>query len=699
MTAHSAPTPPPGSPGPSTSAASRALSDLHTGSSFPGPTPSGAPGLVRLTLTACAVFGLGRLHAQPPLPQAPPPAPPIQYATAPFAPRAQNNPPPGASLWSIGQPTDEEQLYLEFINRARLDPAGEAVRLATTTDPRVLSAYSWFQVDLAQMQSAIAALPPVPPLAMSAALLQAAREHSLDMALNEFQDHIGTDGSSPGDRITRAGYSWSMYGENVYAYADSVFHGHAAFEVDWGNGPGGMQDPPGHRLNIHQAGFREAGIGVVNTNRPGVGPQIVTQDFATRSAASPFITGVVHFDLNNNAFYDPGEGIGGVEVIVTGNAWYGLTSISGGYAVPVPGDGSYTVTFVAPGLYHVTNVTVANRANVKLDLRPAYTPPYPVGPDPAALTNNNLYTCSAVVAATNYQWQTSQLLNDPFFEGGESDQPQITLAVSEGYDTRISGVAASGTYAFHLAHPTAAPQILQLQPTFWIRSNAQVRFATRLGWATSNQVARLQISTDDGGSWTDLWTRAGTGTSGQSSYTTQTVPLGVYAGKSALLRFVYDFTGGNYYYQTSPDVGWLLDDIRVEGAARIVSTNLIDSGPTAQFAFHPLVPGSVLMRVRAQLPGRYLPWGPAREIQVQAVTPPTVRFTGPVTWNGSELVARFEVTAPPTGMVLRLWRAAQPTGPWAEDTSARFESISGNTVWRVTTPAPAAQGFYRISVN
>src|SRR5574341_1409800 len=58
-------------------------------------------------------------------PQAPPEPPPI-LKTGPGSVVKQD--PPGddpAILWDIGQPTDEEQLYLEYINRSRADPPAE----------------------------------------------------------------------------------------------------------------------------------------------------------------------------------------------------------------------------------------------------------------------------------------------------------------------------------------------------------------------------------------------------------------------------------------------------------------------------------------------------------------------------------------------------------------------------------------------
>lgn len=57
--------------------------------------------------------------------------------------------------------------------------------------------------------------PPAPALQMSSRLTNAALEHSRDMAAHGYLDHTGHDGSSPAQRITRAGYAWRIVGENV----------------------------------------------------------------------------------------------------------------------------------------------------------------------------------------------------------------------------------------------------------------------------------------------------------------------------------------------------------------------------------------------------------------------------------------------------------------------------------------------------
>ncbi|MEU9031284.1 CAP domain-containing protein [Streptomyces sp. NPDC048383] len=105
-----------------------------------------------------------------------------------------------------------------------------------------------------------------PVLTVNEKLTKAAQDHSADMAAHSNMSHTGSDGSDPGQRITRAGYQWRTYGENVaYGYdtAAKVMEG-------WMNSPG-------HKRNILDCSFKEIGIGLA---QPG---QYWTQSFgATR---------------------------------------------------------------------------------------------------------------------------------------------------------------------------------------------------------------------------------------------------------------------------------------------------------------------------------------------------------------------------------------------------------------------------------
>lgn len=54
-----------------------------------------------------------------------------------------------------------------------------------------------------------------PPLTLDSALTAAAATHSRDMSIQNRPWHFGSDGSSPIDRIRRAGYSGKLVGETI----------------------------------------------------------------------------------------------------------------------------------------------------------------------------------------------------------------------------------------------------------------------------------------------------------------------------------------------------------------------------------------------------------------------------------------------------------------------------------------------------
>jgi uncharacterized protein YkwD len=94
--------------------------------------------------------------------------------------------------------------------------------------------------------------PAVAPLSVSPKLTRAALEHSNDMARHNEFEHEGSDGSTPAQRATRAGYTWRTVGENIAAgatSADEVMEGWLA--------------SPGHCENLMDPRFTETGIGYV----------------------------------------------------------------------------------------------------------------------------------------------------------------------------------------------------------------------------------------------------------------------------------------------------------------------------------------------------------------------------------------------------------------------------------------------------
>jgi hypothetical protein len=269
----------------------------------------------------------------------------------------------------------QEEYALELLNRMRTNPQAELALLLNSNDPDVNNALAFFHVDRSVLAQQWATLTPVPPLAWNDLLAGTAVAHSQLMSQDDQQSHQLPGEPDLGQRYLNAGYDYSSAGENIFAFATSVFDAHAAFAIDWGNTPTGIQDPPGHRDNIMDGAFTDIGIGLADgIAGHQTGPVLETQDFgAPLTPGKPFLVGAVFADANGDGFYNPGEGLAGVSVSAAGagGTFTTTTSAAGGYQLQLPA-GSYTVTFSGGGLASpiVQTVTVAS-VNVLLDINTA----------------------------------------------------------------------------------------------------------------------------------------------------------------------------------------------------------------------------------------------------------------------------------------------------------------------------------------
>lgn len=294
-------------------------------------------------------------------------------------------------------PTANEQYMLELLNRMRMNPAAELGYMtgslgtpARSGDAQIDGALRFFNVSGPTLAAQWGQLTPVPPLAWNADLYEAAAFHNGQMIAADEQSHQVNGEPVLGQRATNAGYTnWSNLGENVYAYAKSVFHGHAGFAIDWGNEDSGIQDPPGHRDSMMNAAFREVGIRVQEIGIVAgrdVGPMVITQDFGRRfNQGGTYLLGVVYGDSANDG-YSVGEGFGNVSITAVaangtpGALTYTTKSMSaGGWQLLLPA-GTYAVTFSGAGFGGAVTYrdVVVSSNNVKLDAVKGVAPPEPV---------------------------------------------------------------------------------------------------------------------------------------------------------------------------------------------------------------------------------------------------------------------------------------------------------------------------------
>jgi hypothetical protein len=590
-------------------------------------------------------------------------APPAVTQGAPAGAAATTGPQKALTLYSIGNPTDAEQYWLELVNYERANPQAEAEVLDEATDPYVVEAYSYFGVDLSAMVAAFASIKPAPPLSMNAELLASARGHSADMLANTYEGHTGSNGSTPAQRIAAAGYDAATEGENVYAFASSVFDGNASFEVDWGvNPPTGMQDPPGHRENDHDGVFAEVGIGVTDgiAFASGIeyGPLLCTMDFGTQTTNTPFVTGVVYYDVGGSGVYEMGDGLGGVAVNVSGASFSASTANSGGYSVPASGAGTRTVTFSLSGTTNQqVTTTLSGTSNVKVDLKLTYTPPVVSGPANPLKDQESTYRFSALPGASSYQYKQARLVPFTAIATGANGTSDFTVDTSGGYSVVASDETFGGAPSFHLAHVDPDEQVLTLNVTLIPNAASALQFQSLLGYATATEVAGAQVSADGGDTWHGVWSQAGTGGAGDASFNAQSIPLSQYAGKEIIVRFVYVSTGSTYYNTANTGVGFYIDNIQVTNAAELTGAAVTTVTGGTSFSFEPTATGTFALAVRAQAVSRSFPWGPDDIVDAVAAAPtaPTVAtnpaspvgatmatLNGAVNPNGAATAAEFQ---------------------------------------------------------
>lgn len=255
----------------------------------------------------------------------------------------------------MAQPTAYEQYLLELINRARLNPLGEAnslgINLNQGLNPNTISSSA------------------KQPLAFDLLLIDAARSHSQWMLDEDTFQHQGSGGSSAGDRIRNAGYQFTTWGENIgyTGTTGTLDPSSATLSVHQG-----LFKSSGHRVNMLSNSFREVGLATLTGDYKGYNSLMVTQKFA-KSGSDVFLTGVAFDDsaIDDN-FYSVGEGLAGIEVTATRQSdnrqFTTITMTSGGYQLALEA-GTYEVSFANNDrpLGNTSQVKIGNE-NIKLDL-------------------------------------------------------------------------------------------------------------------------------------------------------------------------------------------------------------------------------------------------------------------------------------------------------------------------------------------
>jgi hypothetical protein len=262
----------------------------------------------------------------------------------------------------FGNPSAEEQMHLELINRARANPVAEAKIYGLSSVTEGIDSSSLSSISTKAMQ----------PLTFNVKLYKAAIAHSKDMADNEYFAHNsqGTN-KTPAQRVEDQGYDYLRTGENLAYTATTAsidkgessikLHGDLFIDEDY---PG-----RGHRVNILSPKFKEVGVALAfGIRKTRFNSYYVTDDFAAYfPSRCHFITGVVYDDNDKDNFYTIGEGVKGVKIALENTSSTTTTANAGGYGVPVE-NGTYKVTFTHSTLGSYSKTVTVSEQNVKLDV-------------------------------------------------------------------------------------------------------------------------------------------------------------------------------------------------------------------------------------------------------------------------------------------------------------------------------------------
>lgn len=263
-----------------------------------------------------------------------------------------------------------EQLLIELINRARLDPLAEAARLGLDLNAGL--APGTLNGTTKQV------LAPNPILEL------AAEGHSQWMLANDVFSHTGAGGSSPHARMIAAGYSFTgswTSGENI------SWTGTTAASLDLTGSILQQHDSlfrsAGHRKNILNGSYQELGVaqvlGSFTSQQSGVtyrSTSMLTENFA-RTGNSAFVTGVSYTDLDSDGFYSVGEAVAGLAISAPGAAaGAGATVLSqsaGGYSLQLAANSGLVPLQITGGPVTLQLAVQVGGRNIKLDVVDATT--------------------------------------------------------------------------------------------------------------------------------------------------------------------------------------------------------------------------------------------------------------------------------------------------------------------------------------
>jgi hypothetical protein len=370
---------------------------------------------------------------------------------------------------------------------------------------------------------------------------------------------------------------------------------------------------------------------------------------------------------------------------------------------------NYTTVFPFSGVDTVYTVTVTNVRTVVGPLSftynvtifdpslpgPDYVPTLIGGTNHPSVNENNPYSCnpSSNPNTTGYQWLAAQSTNGDLADKALNGLINFSISPPPEYSIITNPPVGAGK-CFHLCHTNPVPQLLQLTEVLYPATNTLLTFQSLLGYATSNEVARVQISTN-ASAWVDIYTQAGTGGAGQSAFAAHSLSLSNCAGQITLLRFNYDLALGSYYPTAAANEGWCLENIVVTNAIQL-NNFVTNSTITTNFDFVPTTAGNWILEARGVIFSQFgLGWSAARGIVAVTNQAPRLIVLDSPTIADSQAQIPFGIMQGAASS-FALLQSSQLNGPWTPVSGAALSTVTPGSSYQFTAPYSGVDVFYRV---
>jgi hypothetical protein len=355
-----------------------------------------------------------------------------------------------------------------------------------------------------------------------------------------------------------------------------------------------------------------------------------------------------------------------------------------------PGTGSPESSFTPHtlSLSNYAGATILLRFNFDFEGGSFYNSGFPIG---WFFTGIVITNAQALVNQATNNSSVTNIVSGNLADSANNGLGNFTISPPPYYYVITNPPVGPEGACFHLTHLDPASQLLQLNELLLPSTNTMLNFASQLGYASSDETAHVQVSTNDGSTWDDLFVEAGTG-SPESSFTPHSLSLSNYAGQLTLMRFNFAFTGGSFYPQGDNYVGWNIEDILVTNVQQQTIT-IID---TTNFTFMPAQPGIYVLQSQPVIFGQFpLGFGPVKQVTV--ISNPTIVLQSPVLAS-NQVLLNFTVSGL-TNDTFKLLQADQINSGWTTSSGAIFSTNAMGNSYRFTTTNGPTMRFYRIQSN